>query len=209
MASKDKPEEGTPEKKPAKAKAEPKAEKPPAKAAKAEKPEKAAASEKKPAAEKAAAKKPAAEKAPAKKAAAAAGGKKPPVKKAEAPAKSGKSLKEKADARAIAKYIRTAPRKMRLVADAIRGRNVQEARNILNFARKRAAHTLVKVLNSAVANAENNHELDPERLFVWRCWVDQGPAIKRFIPRARGRASGVKKYTSHVTIELKVREEGR
>ena len=202
MASKDKPEEGT-EKKPAKekaAKAEPKAEKAEKPAAKP----KAAASEKKPAADKA-------EKAPAKKAAASgkkADGGKPP-KKAETGKKAGKAAAVKADARAIAKYIRTAPRKMRLVADAIRGRNVEDARNILNFARKRAAHTLVKVLNSAVANAENNHELDPERLFVWRCWVDQGPAIKRFIPRARGRASGVKKYTSHVTIELKVREEGR
>lgn len=190
MASKDKPEEGTPEKKPAKAKAEPKAEK-------------AAASEKKAeAAKPAAAKKPAA--ASGKKAAGQSSDK-PPAKKGAAAA----ATAVKADARAIAKYIRTAPRKMRLVADAIRGRNVEEARNILNFARKRAAHTLVKVLNSAVANAENNHELDPERLFVWRCWVDQGPAIKRFIPRARGRASGVKKYTSHVTIELKVREEGR
>lgn len=205
MASKDKPEEGTPEKKPAKAKAEnaePKAEK----AEKAEKPAakpKAAASEKKPAAEKKSADKAAKPAATGKKASG-----KPPAR-AESPKKSGKTPQVTADARAIAKYIRTAPRKMRLVADAIRGRNVEEARNILNFARKRAAHTLVKVLNSAVANAENNHELDPERLFVWRCWVDQGPAIKRFIPRARGRASGVKKYTSHVTIELKVREEGR
>ncbi len=147
----------------------------------------------------------------AKKSAAAAkkeGGDKPPARKAPA-TKPDKAVKVKPDARAIAKYVRTAPRKMRLVVDAIRGRSVEDARNILNFTPKRAARTLVKVLNSAVANAENNHELDPDRLFVWRAFVDQGPAVKRFIPRARGRASGVKKYTSHVTIELKVREEGR
>ena len=110
--------------------------------------------------------------------------------------------------RAIARYVRMAPRKLRLVADAIRGKSVKEARNILHFCGKRAAGPLSKVLESAVANAENNHQMDKENLVIATAYVDQGPSFKGWIPRARGRASAVHKFTSHITIEVKEREEG-
>ncbi len=113
------------------------------------------------------------------------------------------------EVRAVAKYVRTAPRKLRLVADLIRGKSVNEARVILQFTAKRAAATLQKVLESAIANAENNAELDAEDLNVYRVFVDEGPTMKRWIPRARGRASGVKKRTSHITVVVKPREEAR
>ena len=109
------------------------------------------------------------------------------------------------EARAIAKYVRMAPRKLRLVIDAIRGKSVQDARNILTFSNKRAAVRLLKVLNSAVANAENNHRLNVDALVVTTAYVDQGPTFKGWIPRARGRASTVHKKSSHITIALKER----
>jgi large subunit ribosomal protein L22 len=112
------------------------------------------------------------------------------------------------EVRALAKYVRTAPRKLRLVADLIRGRKAQEAADILNFTPKRAAKTLLKVLQSAMANAENNHSLDKERLTVCTTFIDQGPMIKRFIPRSRGRASSVLKYSSHITVVLRQSVEG-
>jgi len=110
-------------------------------------------------------------------------------------------------ATATARYVRMAPRKLRLVADAIRGKKVQEARGILQFCGKRAAGPLAKVLNSAVANAENNHHMSTDDLYVATLFVDQGPSHKSFIPRARGRASAVHKFTSHITIVVKEREE--
>lgn len=110
------------------------------------------------------------------------------------------------EVKAVAKYIRMAPRKLRLVARAIKGRPVPEARGILEFSQKRAARTMAKVLKSAVANAENNRSLDPAELVVHLAWVDEGPTGKGWIPRARGRASQVKKRTSHVTIVVKERE---
>ena len=102
--------------------------------------------------------------------------------------------------RAVAKYIRTSPRKMRLVADMIRGKSAQEAWNILEFTPKRATGPMKKVLESAIANAQNNNELSPETLRVWRVMVDEGPTLKRFRPRARGRASAIKKRTCHITV---------
>ncbi|MFA5504405.1 MAG: 50S ribosomal protein L22 [Vulcanimicrobiota bacterium] len=102
--------------------------------------------------------------------------------------------------RAVAKYIRTSPRKMRLVADLIRGKSAQEAWNILEFTPKRATGPMKKVLESAIANAQNNNEIAPETLKVWRVLVDEGPTLKRFRPRARGRASAIKKRTCHITI---------
>jgi len=109
---------------------------------------------------------------------------------------------------AHAKYVRMAPRKLRLVMDAIRGKSVQEARNILQFCGKRASRPLAKVLNSAVANAENNHHMDATNLVITTAFVDQGPSLRSWIPRARGRASPIHKFSSHITIEVKEREEG-
>lgn len=111
------------------------------------------------------------------------------------------------EVRAVAKYIRTSPRKLRLVADLIRKKPVNDARVILQFTNKRAAQTLQKVLESAIANAENNEELEAENLLVHRVFVDGGPTMKRFTPRARGRASSILKRTSHVTVVVKPREE--
>ena len=113
------------------------------------------------------------------------------------------------EVRAVSKYIRTSPRKLRLVADLIRKKPVNDARVILQFTNKRAALTLQKVLDSAVANAENNEDLSPEALVVHKVFVDEGPTMKRFTPRARGRASAIKKRTSHVTVVVKPREEAR
>ncbi|MBI3925475.1 MAG: 50S ribosomal protein L22 [Armatimonadetes bacterium] len=110
--------------------------------------------------------------------------------------------------KAIARYLRSAPRKLRLVADLIRGKAVNEARVVLQFTPKRAARTMAKVLNSAVANAENNKDLDPESLVVHKVFVDEGPALKRWTPRARGRASAIRRRTSHITLVVKQREEG-
>lgn len=110
------------------------------------------------------------------------------------------------EVRAIARYVRMAPRKLRLVARAIAGRPVTEAKNILDFSPKRAARTMAKILGSAVANAENNRQLDAGDLVISRAFVDEGPTGKGWIPRARGRASQVHKRTSHVTIVVKERE---
>ena len=112
------------------------------------------------------------------------------------------------EVKAIARYIRTAPRKLRLVADMIRGRKAQEASALLNFTPKRAALTLGKVLKSAVANAENNFSLDAEKLVVTQVYIDQGPMLKRWIPRSRGRATSVFKYSSHITVAVRQRQEG-
>lgn len=110
--------------------------------------------------------------------------------------------------RAIARYVRMAPRKLRLVADAIRGKSVTEARSILQFCGKRAAGPLSKVLESAVANAANNHQMETANLVIATAYIDQGPSFKGWIPRARGRASAVHKFTSHITIEVTEREVG-
>ncbi len=110
-------------------------------------------------------------------------------------------------ATARARYVHTAPRKLRLVLDAIRGKSVVEAQGILRFCGKRAAGPLGTVLASAVANAENNHSMDASNLVISIAYVDQGPSMKTFLPRARGRASTVHKFMSHITIEVKEREE--
>lgn len=113
------------------------------------------------------------------------------------------------EVRAVARYVRMAPRKLRLVARAIKGRPVLEARTLLEFSVKRAARTMGKILKSASANAEANRGFDPGSLVVAAAWVDEGPTGKGFIPRSRGRASGVHKRTSHVTIVVKEREGAR
>ncbi len=106
------------------------------------------------------------------------------------------------EVRAKAKYVRIAPRKARLVMDHVRGKNVGDARALLKHTPRAAAGDISKLLESAVANAENNFELDPEELRIARAFVDEGPTIKRFRPRALGRATPIKKRTSHMTITL-------
>jgi large subunit ribosomal protein L22 len=93
-----------------------------------------------------------------------------------------------------------APRKVRLVVDMIRGQGVEQALGILEFTAKRAARLVAKTLKSAVANAESTQNVDVDALYVKRVYVDEGPVLKRFLPRAHGRATQVLKRTSHVTV---------
>jgi ribosomal protein L22 len=111
--------------------------------------------------------------------------------------------------RARSKYVRSAPRKARLVMDHIRGKEVEQARAILTHAPRAVADDILKLLNSAVANAESNYELGPDELRVVKAFVDEGPTIKRFRPRALGRATRIQKRTSHMTIELTTTGNGR
>jgi len=104
--------------------------------------------------------------------------------------------------RAKAKYVRTAPRKARLVIDHIRGKPVDKARALLLTTPRAASRDVLKLLDSAIANAENNHELVADELVVGRAYVDEGPTLKRYRPRALGRATRIRKRTSHMTIEL-------
>jgi ribosomal protein L22 len=103
---------------------------------------------------------------------------------------------------ARAKYVRSAPRKARLVMDHIRGKPVEQARAILHHTPRAVSTDILKLLNSAVANAESNHELGADELRVRKAFVDEGPTIKRYRPRALGRATRIHKRTSHMTIEL-------
>ena len=100
----------------------------------------------------------------------------------------------------MTRYLRIAPRKARLVVDMIRGRRVEQALGILEFTSRRAARLIAKTVKSAVANAESNQNVDVDRLYVKRAYVDEGPTLKRFMPRAHGRATPILKRTSHVTI---------
>ncbi len=102
--------------------------------------------------------------------------------------------------------MRTAPRKARLVVDHIRGKSVAEARAILAHTPRAASRDVLKLLNSAVANAENNHELLADELKVAKVVVDEGPTLKRYQPRAMGRATRIRKRTSHMTITLTPKE---
>ena len=108
--------------------------------------------------------------------------------------------------RARAQYVRTAPRKARLVVDHIRGKDVAEARAILQHTARAASNDVLKLLESAIANAENNHELVADELRVGKVFVDEGPTLKRYRPRALGRATRIRKRTSHLTIELVAKE---
>jgi large subunit ribosomal protein L22 len=109
--------------------------------------------------------------------------------------------------RAEAKYIRQSPYKVRRVLDNVRGLPVEDARDVLQLTNRRAAEPIMKVLNSAVANAEHNHALDEEELFVAEAYANEGPTLKRWRPRARGRATRIRKRTSHITIILADDEE--
>jgi ribosomal protein L22 len=178
---------------------------------------------KKPAAKKESAKKPAAKKAPAKKAAKKPAAKKDAKKEApkKAPAKketSGKkaakpAAEKKAPAkkatkpvaivvRASSRYVRVAPRKARLVADQVRGLHIDQARALLQFSPRGAAHDIGKLIESAASNAENNHDLVADEMRVAEITVDEGPTLKRFRPRALGRATPIHKRTSHIAVAL-------
>jgi ribosomal protein L22 len=158
------------------------------KKAAAKKDSKAKGKEKKPAAKKAskekkpAAKKTAAKKEPAKKAAKAPTV--PPVVKASA------------------RYVRIAPRKARLIADQVRGMHIESARALLQFSPRGAAHPIHKLINSAAANAENNHDLIGDEMRIASITVDEGPTLRRFRPRAMGRATPINKRTSHIRVAL-------
>jgi len=104
--------------------------------------------------------------------------------------------------RAEAKWVRISPRKARLVAEHIRGRSVPEARSVLAFTQREAARELDKVLRSAVANAESQHQIPDERLYVSAAYVDEGPTMKRWRARARGRVARIKKRTCHITVKV-------
>ena len=105
-------------------------------------------------------------------------------------------------AMARARYVRVAPMKARRVVELIRGRSAREALAVLEFAPQAASGPVAKVLASAVANAENNLDLDPDTLMVSTAYVDEGPTLKRFRPRAQGRAYRIRKRTSHITVEV-------
>ena len=106
------------------------------------------------------------------------------------------------EVRAQAKYVRMSPRKARLVAEHIRGRSVPEARAVLAFTSREAAGVLQKVLQSAVSNAEANHGISEDRLYIAHAYVDGGPVMKRWRARARGRVARIKKRTCHITVRL-------
>ena len=108
-------------------------------------------------------------------------------------------------AKATAKTVRTSPRKTRLVVDLIRGKQVGEAVSILKFSPNKAAGIVEKVLMSAIANAENNFDLDVEDLVVSEVFVNEGPTMKRYRPRAKGSASPINKRTSHITVVVSER----
>ncbi|MBQ9365298.1 MAG: 50S ribosomal protein L22 [Schwartzia sp.] len=104
------------------------------------------------------------------------------------------------EAKAVARYVRIAPRKVRVVMDLIRGKDVADAFAILKFTPKAGADVIEKVLKSAVANAENNFDMNIDNLYVSSAFVDQGPTLKRIHPRSRGQAFSILKRTSHVTV---------
>jgi large subunit ribosomal protein L22 len=111
------------------------------------------------------------------------------------------------EARAVARHIRISPRKARQVIDLIRGKDVEEALAILRFTPKGGSPIVEKVVRSAIANAENNYDMDVDSLYVAECYVDQGPTMKRIRPRARGLANRIRKRTSHITVILREKEE--
>jgi ribosomal protein L22 len=162
--------------------------------AKKEPPKKAEAKAKK-AAPKKAAKKAAEKKPTAKKDTAA---KKEPAKKKEAP----KAKPAPIVVRASSRYVRVAPRKARLVADQVRGLQIDRARALLQFSPRGAARDIGKLIESAAANAENNHDLIADEMRVAEITVDEGPTLRRFRPRALGRATPINKRTSHIAVAL-------
>ena len=107
------------------------------------------------------------------------------------------------------RYLRIAPRKVRLVADLLRGKSVEEAQNILNFTQKRTAKPFSKLLKQGISNAKNNFQMEEKNLYISTILVDEGPKLKRIRPRARGQANEIQKKTSHITIILENIEADR
>jgi large subunit ribosomal protein L22 len=171
---------------------DPAAKKAPGKKAAAEKPAAKKASAEKPAQKKAPAKKAAPKKAPAKKTATA---------KKEAPRKEAPSLAPIV-VRASSRYVRVPPRKARLIANQVRGLPIERARALLRFSPRGAAQDIGKLLESAASNAENNHDLVADEMRVVEITVDEGPTLRRFRPRALGRATPINKRTSHIAVAL-------
>jgi large subunit ribosomal protein L22 len=140
----------------------------------------------------------AAKKTAGKKAAAKAAAKKEPAKKKEAP----KAKPAPIMVRASSRYVRVAPRKARLIADQVRGLQIDRARALLQFSPRAAAQDIGKLIESAAANAENNHDLVADEMRVSEITVDEGPTLRRFRPRALGRATPINKRTSHIAVAL-------
>ncbi|MGP6173982.1 50S ribosomal protein L22 [Corynebacterium sp. A21] len=111
-------------------------------------------------------------------------------------------------ARAVARYVRVTPMKARRVIDLVRGKSVTEAMAILKYAPQDASTPVAKVIASAAANAENNYGLDPRTLVISEAYADEGPTMKRFQPRAQGRAFQIRKRTSHITVVVASQKEG-
>ena len=103
---------------------------------------------------------------------------------------------------AVARFVRVSPQKIRLIMDQVRGRKIEEALNILSFAPQRSARILKKLIHSAVANAEQNSDVDVDSLHIKRVYADEGPILKRWRPRALGRATRIRKRSSHLTVIL-------
>lgn len=112
------------------------------------------------------------------------------------------------EAKAVAKYVRISPRKVRQVVNLIRGKDISDAFAILQFTAKGSTEDVTKVLKSAVANAEHNYDMRVEDLIVSKIYVDEGPTMKRLKPRARGRADRIRKRTSHITVVVGEKKEG-
>ncbi len=106
------------------------------------------------------------------------------------------------EVKAVARYVRIPPQKVRLIMDEVRGKKVEIALRQLSFSPQKGARLLRKLINSAVANAEANKEVDVDTLFIKRIFADQGPTMKRFRPRAMGRANRIRKRMSHLTVVL-------
>ena len=103
------------------------------------------------------------------------------------------------------RYQRLSPQKARLVADIVRGKNALQALNVLEFTNKKAAKYIEKTVRSAIANAEHNFNLDPEKLYISKILIDKGPVLKRISPRAMGRADVIRRPTAHITVEVSER----
>jgi len=106
------------------------------------------------------------------------------------------------DAKAVEKYIRMSPRKIRYVVDLIKSKSIEDAIDILSFTPRRAATVVKKAIQSAMANATENHDMEEDDLFISKILVNEGPTLKRFRPRARGRATRIRKRTAHLTVYI-------
>ena len=109
--------------------------------------------------------------------------------------------------KAVAKTVRIAPRKVRLILDLVRGKEVGEAISILKLTNKRSSPVVEKLVKSAVANAEHNYDMDIDNLYISEIYADEGPTLKRFRPRAQGRATKINKRTSHITVVVEYAKE--